>query len=79
MIPFILHARVPEPEAKGVTLVSEAIKDENNLRAYRAYMAQMEYSRPFTIAPEHAKRALGNLAARLQSNVGRRRFPRPGK
>lgn len=51
MIPFILHARFPEPEAKGVTLVTEAIKDENNLRAYRVYMAQMEYSRPLTIAP----------------------------
>ena len=51
MMPFILHARVPEPEAKGVTLVTEAIKDENSLRAYRVYMAQMEYSRPFTVAP----------------------------
>ena len=51
MIPFIIHARVNDPDAKNVTLVSEAVKDEANLRAYRVYMAQMEYSRPFTITP----------------------------
>ena len=28
----------PNPRAKGVTLVSEVIKEENHLRAYRAYM-----------------------------------------
>lgn len=58
LIPFILHARVPEAEAKGVTLVSEAIKDETHMRAYRAYMAQMEYSRPLTVAPNTPKERL---------------------
>jgi tripartite-type tricarboxylate transporter receptor subunit TctC len=58
MIPFILHAKVSEAEGKGVTLVSEAIKDENNLHAYRVYMAQMEYSRPYTIAPNTPKERL---------------------
>ena len=58
LIPFILHARVPEAEAKGVTLIAEAIKDENHMRAYRAYMAQMEYSRPYTIAPNTPKERL---------------------
>ena len=58
MIPFILHARVNEPEGKGVPLVSEAVKDETNLRAYRVYMAQMEYSRPLTVAPNTPKERL---------------------
>lgn len=58
LIPFILHARVSEPEAKNVTLISEALNDENHLRAYRAYMAQMEYSRPLTIAPNTPKERL---------------------
>ena len=35
MIPFIIHARINDPDAKNVTLVSEAVKDEANLRAYR--------------------------------------------
>ncbi len=51
MIPFLLHSRVNDPEGKNVTLVSDAIKDEAHMRAYRVYMAQMEYSRPLTVAP----------------------------
>ncbi len=69
MIPFILHARVPEAEAKGVTLVSEAIKDDNHLRAYRAYMAQMEYSRPLTIAPNTPKERLEILRRAFKATL----------
>jgi tripartite-type tricarboxylate transporter receptor subunit TctC len=69
MIPFILHASVSEPEAKGVALVSEAIKDEVNLRAYRVYMAQMEYSRPFTVAPNTAKERLEILRRAFKATL----------
>lgn len=69
LIPFILHARVPEAEAKGVPLVSEAIKDENHLRAYRAYMAQMEYSRPLTIAPNTPNERLEILRRAFKSTL----------
>ncbi|HEX2929055.1 MAG TPA: tripartite tricarboxylate transporter substrate-binding protein, partial [Candidatus Binatia bacterium] len=31
MIPFIIHSRIDDPDARNVTLVSEAIKDETNL------------------------------------------------
>jgi len=69
LIPFLLHTRVPEPEGKGVTLVSEAIKDENHLRAYRAYMAQMEYSRPFTIAPNTPRERLEILRGAFKATL----------
>ncbi len=69
LTPFILHARVPEAEAKGVTLVSEAIKDDNHLRAYRAYMAQMEYSRPFTVAPNTPKDRLELLRCAFKATL----------
>lgn len=69
LIPFILHARVPEPEGKSVTLVSEAIKDENHLRAYRVYMAQMEYSRPLTIAPNTPKERLEILRRAFKATL----------
>jgi tripartite-type tricarboxylate transporter receptor subunit TctC len=69
MIPFILHAKVSEPEGKGVALVSEAIKDENHLRAYRVYMAQMEYSRPFTIAPNTPKERLEILRRAFKATL----------
>jgi tripartite-type tricarboxylate transporter receptor subunit TctC len=69
MIPFILHARVSDPEAKSVTLVTEAIKDENHLRAYRVYMAQMEYSRPLTIAPNTPKERLEILRRAFKATL----------
>ena len=69
MIPFILHAKVVEPEGKGVALVSEAIKDENNLRAYRVYMAQMEYSRPLTVAPATPRERLEILRRAFKATL----------
>jgi tripartite-type tricarboxylate transporter receptor subunit TctC len=69
MIPFILHAKVSEPEGKGVTLVNEAIKDESHLRAYRVYMAQMEYSRPLTVAPNTPKERLEILRRAFKATL----------
>jgi tripartite-type tricarboxylate transporter receptor subunit TctC len=59
LIPFIIHAPVPEPEAKTAVLVNSVIKDSGDLQTYKVYMAQMEYSRPLTTSP-------GTPAARLQ-------------
>ena len=51
MIPFLVHSRLADPELKNVPLFSEALKDEASNNTYKAYMAQMEYQRPLTIAP----------------------------
>jgi tripartite-type tricarboxylate transporter receptor subunit TctC len=51
MIPFLVHARLADPELKDVPLFSEALKDESSRNTYKAYMAQMEYQRPLTVAP----------------------------
>ena len=51
MIPFLVHARLADPELKNVPLFSEVLKDEGNNNTYKAYMAQMEYQRPLTVAP----------------------------
>ena len=61
MIPFLLHSKVNDPEGKNITVVNEAIKDEANIHAYRVYMAQMEYSRPLTVAPGTPKERLAVL------------------
>ena len=50
--------------------IVQAIKDENHLRAYRAYMAQMEYSRPFTIAPNTPKDRLEILRRAFKATLG---------
>jgi tripartite-type tricarboxylate transporter receptor subunit TctC len=51
MIPFLVHTRLADPELKNVPLFSEALKDEASKDIYKAYMAQMEYQRPLTVAP----------------------------
>jgi tripartite-type tricarboxylate transporter receptor subunit TctC len=65
MIPFLVHARLADPELKNVPLFGEALKDEASRNTYKAYMAQMEYQRPLTVAP-------GTPAERLE--VLRRAF-----
>ena len=74
MIPFIIHSRIDDPDARNVTLVSEAIKDETNLRAYRAYMAQMEYSRPLTTAPGTPKDRLETLRRAFKATLADSEF-----
>jgi hypothetical protein len=69
MIPFILHARVPETEGKNVALVSEVLKDEIHLNTYRAYMAQMEFSRPLTTTPGTSKARLEILRRAFKATV----------
>jgi tripartite-type tricarboxylate transporter receptor subunit TctC len=51
MIPFLVHTRVADPELKNVPLFNEALKEQANVNTYKAYMAQMEYQRPLTLAP----------------------------
>jgi tripartite-type tricarboxylate transporter receptor subunit TctC len=51
MIPFLVHARLGDPELKNVLLFDEALKEQANVSTYKAYMAQMDYQRPLTVAP----------------------------
>jgi tripartite-type tricarboxylate transporter receptor subunit TctC len=51
MIPFLIHARFDDPELKTVALFTEVLKDDGSNLTYKAYMAQMEYQRPLTVAP----------------------------
>jgi tripartite-type tricarboxylate transporter receptor subunit TctC len=74
MIPFILHATVDDPRAKGVALITETIKDANNLHAYRVYMAQMEYSRPLTSAPGTPKDRLDILRHAFKATLADAEF-----
>ena len=69
MIPFIIHARVPEQEAKSATLVSEVIKDPSGLDTYKVYMAQMEYSRPLTTSPGTPKARLEILRRAFKATL----------
>ena len=48
---LLIHSRLPDPELKGVPLFTEVLGGELNVATYKAYMAQMEYQRPLTVAP----------------------------
>jgi tripartite-type tricarboxylate transporter receptor subunit TctC len=51
LIPFLIHTRLGDPEVKSVPLFTEVLKDSVHVSTYRAYMSQMEYQRPLTVAP----------------------------
>lgn len=51
LIPFLIHARVADPEARNVPLFAEVLRTDSNVTTYNAYMAQMDYQRPLTVTP----------------------------
>jgi hypothetical protein len=51
MIPFLIHSRVEDVEARDVPLFASVLREDVNVATYNAYMAQMEYQRPLTASP----------------------------
>jgi tripartite-type tricarboxylate transporter receptor subunit TctC len=69
MTPFLIHALLNDTEVKNVPLFSDVLKDENHLNIYKAYMAQMEYQRPFTVAPGTPRARLEILRRAFQATL----------
>jgi tripartite-type tricarboxylate transporter receptor subunit TctC len=69
MIPFLIHTRVSDAEASKVPLFTEILKDEVNVATYKAYMSQMEYQRPLTVAPGTPKERLEILRRALKATL----------
>jgi len=51
LLPLLIHARLNDPYVKATPLFTEVLSAEINVATYKAYMAQMEYQRPLTVAP----------------------------
>jgi len=51
LIPFLIHSREPDPEVKDLPLISEILKGEDNLSAYRTWSGTYEFQRPFSVPP----------------------------
>lgn len=51
LIPFLIHRRESDPEVKDLPLVSEIIKSEDHLAAYKTWGGTHEFQRPFTVPP----------------------------
>jgi hypothetical protein len=69
MTPFLVHARLTDAELANVPLFNDVLKDANHLNTYKAYMAQMEYQRPLTVAPGTPKDRLEILRRAFQATL----------
>jgi tripartite-type tricarboxylate transporter receptor subunit TctC len=69
MIPFLIHTRVSDVEARNIPLFTEILKDEVNIATYKAYMSQMEYQRPLTVSPGTPKERLEILRRALKATL----------
>ena len=58
LIPFLIHAKEPDPEVKELPLIPEVIKGEDNLSAYRTWSGTYEFQRPFSVPPGTPKERL---------------------
>jgi tripartite-type tricarboxylate transporter receptor subunit TctC len=58
LIPFLIHRREAEPEVKDLPLVTEVIKSEDHLSAYKTWVGTHEFQRPFTVPPGTPKERL---------------------
>ena len=58
LIPFVISERWQDPEVKDLPLFKEVIKDKKKYAVYRAWEAQMDFQRPFTVAPGTPKERL---------------------
>lgn len=66
---LLIHARLPDLDLKGVPLFSEVLGSELNVATYKAYMAQMEYQRPLTVAPGTPKERLEILRRAFKATL----------
>jgi len=69
MLPLLIHARLSDPEVKNIPLFTEVFGNDLNVATYKAYMAQMEYQRPLTVAPETPRERLEILRRALKATL----------
>jgi tripartite-type tricarboxylate transporter receptor subunit TctC len=58
LIPFLIHRPQSDPEVKGLPLIPEIIKGEDNLSAYNTWVGTFEFQRPFMVPPGTPKERL---------------------
>jgi tripartite-type tricarboxylate transporter receptor subunit TctC len=69
MTPFLVHTRLNDPELANIPLFTEVLKEEANVNTYKAYMAQMEYQRPLTLAPGTPKERIEILRRAFKATL----------
>jgi tripartite-type tricarboxylate transporter receptor subunit TctC len=69
LIPFVISERWEDPEVKDLPLFKDAIKDPKKYVIFRAWAAQMDFQRPFTVAPGTPKDRLAILRKALAATL----------
>ena len=69
LIPFIISEHWDDPEVKNLPLFKDAIKDPKKYAIFRAWAAQMDFQRPFTVAPGTPKERLEILRKGLAETL----------
>jgi tripartite-type tricarboxylate transporter receptor subunit TctC len=69
LIPFIMGDRWDDPEVKDLPLLKDVIKDPKKYAIYRAWETQMDFQRPFAIAPGTPKERLTTLRTALAETL----------
>ena len=69
LLPLLIHSRLNDPEVKQTPLFSEILGSDLNIATYKAYMSQMEYQRPLTVAPATPRKRLEILRRAFQATL----------
>lgn len=69
LIPFIISERWEDPEVRDLPLFKDAIKDRQKYAIFRSWAAQMDFQRPFTVAPGTPKDRLEILRQGLAETL----------
>jgi tripartite-type tricarboxylate transporter receptor subunit TctC len=69
LIPFIISERWEDPEVKDLPLFKDAIKDPKKYGIFRSWASQMDFQRPFTVAPGTPKERLAILRKALAETL----------
>jgi tripartite-type tricarboxylate transporter receptor subunit TctC len=79
LLPLLIHSRLKDPEVKNIPLFSEVLTNPLDLATYKAYMAQMEYQRPLTVAPGTPRERLEILRRAFQATLADPEFQAQAK
>jgi len=69
LIPFITGNPLEDPEVKGLPLFKDVIKDKEHLAVYNAWVSQMDFQRPYSVAPGTPPERLAILRKALRDTL----------
>ena len=69
LLPLLIHSRLNDAEVKNIPLFADVLGSDLNVATYRAYMSQMEYQRPLTLAPGTPRERLDMLRRAFKATL----------